>query len=173
MLEDDGKHARPHSRSHPVVRSTALTLHTPVLTIWSEDDRRYVGHIEATHVDIASVFPYDVTFCDGDHDNDLPHAEMRVLSEEVTCIDQMLFSERHLFSYGLSHDRRNFTSLHVGMGTGVRGALVRALVFRCLHVRHPSRDRSSQLSKVNNSKYTLRTCIRFPPPPPPHPHTLM
>ena len=56
ILEDDAKHTHTHSRSHPVVRSTALAVHTPVLAVWPEDGRRYPGRIEATHGEIEMLF---------------------------------------------------------------------------------------------------------------------
>ncbi len=61
--------------------------------MWPEDGRRYLGRIEATHGDIGSGFPYDVAFCDGDKGNDLAQARVRAISDEVRCINQMLFLE--------------------------------------------------------------------------------
>ena len=64
--------------------------------MWPEDGRRYLGRIEATHGDIGSGFPYDVAFCDGDKEYDLAQVRVRAIRDEVRCISQMQFLERHV-----------------------------------------------------------------------------
>jgi hypothetical protein len=62
--------------------------------MWSDNDRRYLGHIDATRGDIIAGFCYDISFCDGDKSNRLRHTDLRALSDEVSDFGNMALGDQ-------------------------------------------------------------------------------
>jgi len=83
LQQETSTRLRPHTRTHLLVRPTALTKNEPVLARWPDNGGKYAGRIAAIHGDILRGFTYDVEFSDGDWGRGLLSPEVRSISEKV------------------------------------------------------------------------------------------